>query len=244
MIKMGKRIISQNRGKGTSTYRSPPRRRKEPLVHPKTDVGETLCGEILDLIHDPARNSVFAKVAINMGDDKVVKPILAVEGNYVGQKIFFGDNAEIAVGNTLPLSKIPDGSLVCNIESKPGDGGKFVRSTGACATVISHEGDKTYLELPSGVKKRISSKCRATIGIVAGGGRKEKPFIKAGKRYYSLKSKAAKYPRTSAVKMNSVDHPFGGGGHKHVGKSKTVSRNTPPGKKVGSISAKKTGKRR
>lgn len=238
MIKMGKRIISQNRGKGTSTYRAPPKRRKEPLIHPKAE--ETLCGEITELVHDPARHSVFARVAIN---NKIVKPILAVEGNYVGQKIFFGENVETTIGNTLPLSKIPDGSLVCNIESKPGDGGKFVRATGTYATVISHEGDKTYLELPSGVVKIINSKCRATIGIVAGGGRKEKPFVKAGKRYHSLKSKAAKYPRTSAVKMNSVDHPFGGGGHKHIGRAKTVSRNTPPGRKVGSISAKKTGKR-
>lgn len=241
---MGKRTISQNRGKGTPTYRAPPKRRKEPLVHPKTDVSDTLSGEIIELVHDPARNSVFAKVAIEVGNDKIVKPILAVEGSYVGQKIFFGNNAESTIGNTLPLSKIPDGSLICNIESKPGDGGKFVRSTGTYATVISHEGDKTYLELPSGVKKRINSKCRATIGIVAGGGRKEKPFVKAGKRYYSLKSKAAKYPRTSAVKMNSVDHPFGGGGHKHIGRPKTVSRGTSPGRKVGSISAKRTGKRR
>lgn len=240
---MGKRIISQNRGKGTSTYRSPPKRRKEPLVHLKTDIGETFCGEILELVHDPARNSVFAKIAVVIDNNKIVKPILAIEGNYVGQKIFFGDNVAPTVGNTLPLSKIPDGSLICNIESNPGDGGKFVRSTGTYATVISHEGNETYLEFPSGAKKRINSKCRATIGIVAGGGRKEKPFVKAGKRYHSLKSKAAKYPRTSAVKMNSVDHPFGGGGHKHAGRPKTVSRNTSPGRKVGSISAKRTGKR-
>ena len=86
--------------------------------------------------------------------------------------------------------------------------------------------------------------CRATIGVVAGGGRKEKPFVKAGKKYHAMKAKAIKWPRVRGVAMNAVDHPFGGGRHQHTGKPTTVSRRMPPGRKVGHIAARRTGVRK
>jgi large subunit ribosomal protein L2 len=98
--------------------------------------------------------------------------------------------------------------------------------------------------MPSGNIKWLNPKCRAVVGIVAGGGRVDRPWLKAGKKYHKMKTRAAKYPRVSAVAMNPRDHPFGGGAWKHPGKPTTVSRNAPPGRKVGLIAARRTGMKR
>jgi large subunit ribosomal protein L2 len=147
-------------------------------------------------------------------------------------------------GNTTYLKNIPEGTPICNIEAQPGDGGRFARASGTFALVVSREEDKVLVQMPSGKLKWLHPNCRATIGVVACGGRTDKPFVKAGKKYHKMKSKAAKWPRVRGVAMNAVDHPFGGGKHQHVGRPKTVSRNAPPGRKVGSIAARRTGVRR
>jgi large subunit ribosomal protein L2 len=103
---------------------------------------------------------------------------------------------------------------------------------------------KAIVELPSGELKAFNPQCRATIGVVAGGGRKEKPFLKAGNRHYAAKAKGKKSMGVRGVAMNAVDHPHGGGNRQHPGRPTTVSRHAPPGRKVGSIAAKRTGKRR
>ena len=90
----------------------------------------------------------------------------------------------------------------------------------------------------------INNKCRATIGIISGGGRKEKPFMKAGEKYYSKKAKGQVYPTTKGVKMTAASHPHGGGRHRRPGKSTTVSRHSPPGKKVGLIAARSSGRKK
>jgi large subunit ribosomal protein L2 len=95
--------------------------------------------------------------------------------------------------------------------------------------------------MPSGYFKVFNPKCRATIGVVSSGGRKEKPFLKAGKKYKYSRSRNRLYPRVRGVAMNAVDHPHGGGGHQHLGRPSVVGRNTPPGRKVGQIAAKRTG---
>jgi len=102
---------------------------------------------------------------------------------------------------------------------------------------------KTIVQLPSGKMKKLNPKCRAVIGIVAGGGRTEKPFCKAGKKFHRMKVRATKWPTSRGVAMNVVDHPFGGGGQQHCGRPKTVARGTPPGRKVGSIAARRTGRK-
>ena len=89
----------------------------------------------------------------------------------------------------------------------------------------------------------MNPKCRATIGIIAGGGRVDRPFLKAGKKYHKMKTRAAKYPRVRGVAMNVIDHPFGGGNMQHPGRPTTVSRRAPPGRKVGQIAARRTGRR-
>lgn len=99
------------------------------------------------------------------------------------------------VGNVLPVSQCPEGTIVCNIEEKTGDRGALARTSGNYATVIGHSPDdnKTRLRLPSGAKKTISGSCRATVGIVAGGGRIDKPLLKAGRAFYKFKAKRYKY---------------------------------------------------
>lgn len=246
---MGKRIISQNRGRGTPTYRAPSHKYKADLMHPKVDDNETIMGEVLEILHDPARSAPIARVRFtNMKYTKDTKKyeerlILVPEGVAVGQKIACGISAEIKSGNTLPLAEIPEGVLICNIESHPGDGGCFARASGVHGILVAHDVNKTIVQLPSGELKWLHPKCKATIGVVAGGGRVDKPFVKAGNKYHKLKSRAAKYPRVRGVAMNVIDHPFGGGAKQHPGRPKTVSRGAPPGRKVGSIAARRTGKK-
>jgi large subunit ribosomal protein L2 len=237
---MGKRLISQNRGAGTPTYRAPSHKYKAALKHPRVDEEGTLLGTVVEITHDPARSAPVVKVTFENGEERL---ILAPEGIAVGDEIACGISAEIKPGNILPLAEIPEGIPVCNIESKPNDGGHFARASGTYATVVSHDRGKTVVQMPSGEMKWLNPKCRATIGIVAGGGRVDRPFLKAGKKYHKMKTRAAKYPRVSGIAMNAIDHPYGGGNRKHPGKPTTVGRNAPPGRKVGQIAARRTGKR-
>jgi len=233
---MGKRIISQNRGKGTPTYTAPSHRYKADLKHLR--FGESnVIAKVVDIEHDPARNAPIACVKLPGG----MQYIIATEGMGTGDTIEAGPSAGLKPGNITFLENIPEGTPICNIESQPGDGGKFARASGTFALVIAHEETRVLVQMPSGQLKWFNPKCRAMIGVVAGGGRTDKPFVKAGKKYYKMKSKAAKWPRVRGVAMNAVDHPFGGGKHQHPGKPKTIGRNAPPGRKVGSIAARRTG---
>ena len=234
---MGRRIQGQRRGRGGPTFRAPSHRYKADLGHRKAD--GTISGEVVDIEHDPARSAPVALVEFEDGDRRYV---LAPEGLAVGETIQVGISAEIKAGNTLPLAEIPEGVPVCNVESRPGDGGKFARASGVNATLITHDREAAIVQLPSGELKRLSPDCRATIGVVAGGGRTEKPFVKAGKKHHKLRARGTKYPRVRGVAMNAVDHPFGGGGRQHPGRPKSVSRDAPPGRKVGAISSRRTGR--
>jgi large subunit ribosomal protein L8e len=127
-----------------------------------------------------------------------------------------------------------------------GDRGSFARTSGSYAIIVSHsdEDNKTKLKLPSGAKKTVTSSARAMLGIVAGGGRSDKPILKAGNQYHKYKAKRHCWPRVKGVCMNPVDHPFGGGNQQHIGKPSTVKRDTPAGRKVGLIAARRTGRLR
>uniref|UniRef100_A0A673CQ70 Large ribosomal subunit protein uL2 n=2 Tax=Euacanthomorphacea TaxID=123369 RepID=A0A673CQ70_9TELE len=94
------------------------------------------------------------------------------------------------------------------------------------------------------VKKVISSANRAVVGVVAGGGRIDKPILKAGRAYHKYKAKRNCWPRVRGVAMNPVEHPFGGGNHQHIGKPSTIRRDAPAGRKVGLIAARRTGRLR
>ena len=138
------------------------------------------------------------------------------------------------------------GTIVFNVESKPGDRGTLARTSGNYATVVSHnpEENKTRLRMPSGSKKIVNSDCRATVGVVAGGGRCDKPMLKAGRAYHKYKAKRNSWPKVRGVAMNPVEHPHGGGNHQHIGHPSTCRRDAPAGQKAGLIAARRTGRLR
>lgn len=236
MIAMGKRTRSQRIGKGGG-YGAASHRYRGETGHPPED---SIKGVVIDLEHDPSRTAPVGRVRYENGEERFV---LVPEGVAVGQEIECGIEAPVEEGNTLPLAEVPEGTPVYNIELQPGDGGKIARSSGTYGLLIAHDVGKAMVQLPSGEMRRLDPKCRATIGVVAGGGRTEKPLLKAGKKHHKVKRKGGKYPKVSGVAMNAVDHPFGGGGKQRPGKPKTVGRDTSPGRKVGSVRARRTGRK-
>jgi len=231
---MGKRLIPQRRARGGSHYRSPSHRHVDDIRIPHYEAQ----GTIKDLIQAPGRTCPLA--VIDFEGKKSYQ--LAVEGTRVGQKIDLG-GTEVRVGNILALANIPEGTLVNNVEGQPGDGGKFVKTAGASALVVSR-GKVVVLTMPSGELKEFNPACRAAIGVVAGGGRIDKPLGKAGKNFHTLRSRSVANKKTKGVAMNAVDHPNGGGSHPHVGGPNCHGRNAPPGQKAGFIAPKKKVKRK
>jgi large subunit ribosomal protein L2 len=239
---LGKRIRVQRRGRGSSTFRASTHKRVAPVKYPPVSITENktvVNGQVKGIIHDPGRGSPMVAVKLETGDTYFS---VVPEGVYEGQLTQIGNEAVMDIGNVLPIGKIPEGTMVCNIELSPGDGGKMVRASGAYATIISHTSDRTIIKLPSKRSKYVNSNCRATIGVVAGAGRTEKPFLKAGTKYHLMKAKGHMYPRTRGIAMIAASHPFGSskkGGRKVT----TVGRNAPPGQKVGLIAARSAGSR-
>lgn len=233
---MGKNLQTQRRGRGYGRYLAPSHMRMTDAKYPKIKESS---GVVLDIIHERGRIAPLA--LIKFGSEQCY--MLAPEGMSVDQEVWIGPGAPIESGNCLPVGKITEGTLVFNIELKPGDGGKMVRSAGDSATVVSH-GKYTVVLLPSGRFKEVHPNCRATVGIIAGGGHVDKPFAKSGKKYHAFKSKSRAYFNVSGVAMNAVDHPHGGGAHQHVGTQSSVSRHAPPGRKVGHIAPKGRKKKR
>merc|ERR1712198_106932 len=172
--------------------------------------------------------------------------MVAAEGMYTGQFVYCGKKAQLTIGNVMPIGNMPEGTIVCNLEEKTGDRGKVARASGNYATVIAHNPDtkRTRVKMPSGCKKIIPSANRAMVGIVAGGGRIDKPMLKAGRASHKYKAKRNSWPKVRGVAMNPVEHPHGGGNHQHIGKASTVKRGTSAGRKVGLIAARRTGRLR
>ena len=235
---MGKNLIQQRRGRRKGRYNVPSHKSRGEIKYSNE---KELKGTVEEILHDPGRTSPLAKIRL---ENNKAMLILATEGTEVGREIKFTENkGDCKKGNILPIGTIPEGYPIYNIEIIPGDGGKLVRAGGSGASIISHDSKKTVIKLPSGKFKTFDSSCRATVGIAAGGGRKDKPFMKAGKKYLARRKKGKQYPVVRGVAMNAVNHPHGGGGHQHVGGPSTVSRGAPPGRKVGNIAARRTGKR-
>ena len=138
-------------------------------------------GVVKDIVHDPGRGAPLAKVQFR--DPYRFKlhteTFIANEGMYTGQFIYAGRKAALTIGNVLPLGSVPEGTVVTNVEEKSGDRGALGRTSGNYVTVIGHNPDegKTRVKMPSGAKKVIKSTARGMIGIVAGGGRTDKPLL-------------------------------------------------------------------
>lgn len=198
---------------------------------------ETFSGKIIDIMDCPGHAGPLLKVMCRNQEAIVQAP----EGVRVNDDIFIGPGAPPLKGNILPLRNIPEGASVFNIESYPGDGGKMVKSSGTAAKVIAKFPDRITVLLPSKKERDFNPQCRATLGQVAGAGRPEKPFLRAGYRYFAMKSRNKYYPVVSGTSKNSVSHPFGGRSTNAKGHATTVSRDAPPGRKVGKIAARRTG---
>ncbi|MBC7130009.1 50S ribosomal protein L2 [Candidatus Bathyarchaeota archaeon] len=240
---MGKRIRVQRRGRGGPTFRAATHKRVAPACYPpmpENILEAAVKGIVEDIVHDPGRGAPLALIRFENGLESY---IAAPEGMYLGQQIQMGGNAPVEIGNILPLGKVPEGTMICNVELKPGDGGVLAKSSGAYATVVAHTAQGTLIQLPSGKSKYLDDRCRATIGVVSGAGRTEKPFLKAGAKFHLMRSRGRKYPRTRGRAMVAAVHPYGSS-KRSARKVTTVSRNAPPGQKVGLIAARSTGRKK
>lgn len=247
---MGRVIRGQRKGPG-SVFKAHTKHRKGAAKLRALDYAERmgyLKGVVTEILHDPGRGAPLCRVMFRdpYKYKKRVETFIACEGMYTGQFIYCGKKASLQIGNVLPVAQMPEGTIICNVEEKSGDRGKLARASGNYATVVSHNPDtrKSRVKLPSGAKKVIGSANRAMIGIIAGGGRIDKPLLKAGRAYWKYKAKRNCWPRVRGVAMNPVEHPHGGGNHQHIGKPSTIRRDASAGRKVGLIAARRTGRLR
>ena len=243
---MGHNLIQQRRGRGGISIRwNAPSHRYfgEIKYRPYDDreKKEIVNGKIVNIVNSVGHSAPLMEVRYETGEKSL---LVAPENMHIDQSVVAGSKAEIKNGNVVPLKIVPEGTLVFCLEINPGDGGKLVRCAGAFAKVVSRTEKYVSVKLPSGKIKEFIPECRVTIGTIAGGGRKEKPFVKAGKKYHAMKAKNRLYPIVSGVSMNPIDHPFGCGRGSHKGRKTIPRRGAPPGAKVGLIRARRTGVKR
>ena len=229
---MGKRIISRARGHGSFSYRV---RRAAYSLKPAYPLKLSGEWEVVKLETEAGHSSPIAKLKNKEGRTFYN---FAVKDLYVGQKITFNG---IKNGDIAHLGNLENGTKIFNMELRPNDGGKMVKTSGNSAVIMNNDGKNVKVMMPSKQEKMFELKCRATIGEIAGQGRLDKPILKAGKNFFIKKSRNKLWPRTSAVKMNIIDHPFGSGRGKRI-KSKIVKRMASPGQKVGHLRPRRTGR--
>src|SRR5699024_1642811 len=173
-------------------------------------------GRVATVEYDPNRSANIALIHYADGEKRY---ILAPKGIKIGQTVESGENADIKLGNALPLANIPVGTIVHNVELKPGRGGQLVRSAGAEAQILGREGKYTLVRLASGEVRKVLTTCRASVGQV---GNIEHELIRVGKAGRSRW--AGKRPTVRGSAMNPIDHPHGGGeGRTPIGRPSPVS---------------------
>ena len=244
---MGRVIRGQRKGKSL-IFTAHTKLRKGAVKLRAVDFAERhgyIKGLIRNIIHDSGRGAPIAEVVFHDPYKYKLKKELwvAVEGAHTGQFVYCGSKAQLAVGNVLPIGKMPEGTLISMCEEKATDRGRLARASGTYCQIVgqSEDGRKTRLKLPSGSRRTVPSTCRAVVGIAAGGGRVEKPVLKAGNKFHKFRVKRNCWPKVRGTAMNPVEHPHGGGNHQHVGHPTTTARCSPPGAKVGLIAARRTG---
>ncbi|MEK6908542.1 MAG: 50S ribosomal protein L2 [Nanoarchaeota archaeon] len=230
---MGKRIISQARGKGSLSYQA----RKQAFIYRVGYPIATGKAEVIKILHSVAHSAPLIKLKLG----KTIFYNVAFDGVITGQGVVFG-GVDFSKGNVISLKDIPVSTKIYNIELNPGDGGKMIRTSGSSAQLYKKYDDgKIGVLMPNRNELKLDGECRATIGVVAGDGRKQKPMMKAGVHHYKAKARNKLWPRISAVSTNAIDHPFGSGRGKRI-KSKTAKRNAPPGRRVGHLRPRRTGR--
>ena len=208
-----------NQGKITVRHHGGGAKRKYRIIDFKRNK-DGVIGTVASIEYDPNRSANIALINYADGEKRY---IIAPKGLKVGMKIESGEKADIKVGNCLPLSEIPEGTLVHNIEMKPGKGAQMARSAGASVQILGREGNYTLLRLTSGEVRKVLSVCRATIGEVGNADYELVNYGKAGrKRHMGIR------PTVRGSVMNPNDHPHGGGeGRAPIGRKGPV---TPWGK--------------
>lgn len=237
---MGKNLRQQRRGKGLPRYRSRSHRYIGKLKYPAAVIvpgAAASQGKVVDFVHSTGKKTPVAIVEI-AGKKELMLP---AEGMSTDQIVEFMGTT-VTTGNVLELAKIPEGTKIFNIELRPGDGGKLCRAPGTAALILTKNPNSCVVVMPSKKQITLDAHCRATIGVPAGAGRGEKPFVKAGKKHHAARAIGKIWPIVSGVAKNPVDHPHGG--KTKPGGPITVSRHAPPGAKVGSIAARRTGKKK
>ena len=192
-----------NQGKITSRFRGGGARRRYRIIDFKRNAKDGIPAVVKSIEYDPNRTANIALICYADGEKAY---ILAPEGLKVGDKLMNGPEAEVHLGNCLPLSVIPVGTLVHNVELFPGKGGQMVRAAGNAAQLMAKEGKYATLRLPSGEMRMVPIECRATIGVVGNGEHNLINIGKAGrKRHMGIR------PHVRGSVMNPNDHPHGGG---------------------------------
>ncbi len=191
-----------NTGKMTMRYKGGGHKRKYRIIDFKRDKFG-IPAEVMSIEYDPNRS---AFIALLKYDDEEKRYIIAQKGLKIGQKVVSGEDASTSLGNAMPLSKIPLGTVISCIELKPGKGASMARSAGSFAQLMARDGKFATIKLPSGETRMVLSNCFATIGVVSNSDHQLIVSGKAGrKRWLGIR------PRTRPVAMNPVDHPMGGG---------------------------------
>ena len=231
VVSLKKNSGRNNQGKITVRHRGGGSRRKYRIIdfkRRKDDISAT----VVAIEYDPNRTANIALICYADGQKAY---IIAPEGLKVGQKVMNGPEAEVRVGNCLPLSEIPVGTQVHNIELYPGKGGQMVRSAGNSAQLMAKEGKYATLRLPSGEMRMVPIVCRATIGVVGNGDHNLINYGKAGrKRHMGIR------PTVRGSVMNPNDHPHGGGeGKTGIGRP---GPSTPWGKPALGLKTRKSKK--
>lgn len=197
-----------NNGRITSRHRGGGHKRRYRLIDFKRNKVD-IEARVAAIEYDPNRS---ARIALLHYVDGEKRYILAPKGLEVGATVLAGEKAPFNVGNCLPMGKIPLGTLLHNIELKPGRGGQMARSAGAFAQLMAKEGDYVTLRLPSGEVRLVHTRCVATIGEVGNSEHENVVIGKAGKSRW-----LGRRPHVRGVAMNPVDHPMGGGEGKASG---------------------------
>ena len=202
-------------GKITVRHKGGGNKRKYRIIDFKRNKDD-IAGVVKTIEYDPNRSTFISLIAYADGEKRY---ILTPNGLNVGDKIFSGINADIKPGNCLPLSSIPVGTMIHNIELKKGKGGQIVRSAGLSAQLMAKEGSYATLRLPSGEMRYVRIECRATIGILSNESHSIISMGKAGRN----RNKGIR-PTVRGSVMNPCDHPHGGGeGRSPIGRPSPVS---------------------
>jgi large subunit ribosomal protein L2 len=189
-------------GRTSIWFRGGGHKRRYRVIDFKRDK-QNIPARVAAVEYDPNRS---ARIALLHYVDGEKRYILAPDGLKVGQTVVAGDKADILPGNALPLSVIPSGTMIHNLELRQGKGGQLVRSAGAAAQLVAKEGDWALVKLPSGEVRRIPVGCTATVGQVGNIDHKNVKLGKAGRRRW-----LGRRPHNRGVSMNPIDHPHGGG---------------------------------